>query len=94
MKEKIEEKDNVKKKIYKETNLEEIETTINVLYEEGILSIYTNKVDLQRDLYKILGEPSKEYKRGRSILASMWNVPLNEKSKISKIVLKANIFEL
>lgn len=94
MKEKIEEKDNVKKKIYKETNLEEIETTINVLYEEGILSIYTNKVDLQRDLYKILGEPSKEYKRGRSILASMWNVPLNEKSKISKIILKANIFEL
>lgn len=94
MKEKIEEKDNVKKKIYKETNLEEIETTINVLYEEGILSIYTNKVDLQRDLYKILGEPSKEYKRGKSILASMWNVPLNEKSKISKIILKANIFEL
>lgn len=94
MKEKIEEKDNVKKKIYKETNLEEIETTINVLYEEGILSIYTNKVDLQRDLYKILGEPSKEYKRGRSILASMWNVPLTEKSKISKIILKANIFEL
>lgn len=94
MKEKIEEKDNVKKKIYKETNLEEIETTINVLYEEGILSIYTNKVDLQRDLYKILGEPSKEYKKGRSIAASMWNVPLNEKSKISKIILKANIFEL
>ena len=94
MKEKIEEKDNVKKKIYKETNLEEIETTINVLYEEGILSIYTNKEDLQRDLYKILGEPSKEYKRGRSILASMWNVPLTEKSKISKIILKANIFEL
>ena len=94
MKVKIEEKDNVKKKIYKETNLEEIETTINVLYEEGILSIYTNKVDLQRDLYKILGEPSKEYKRGKSILASMWNVPLTEKSKISKIVLKANIFEL
>lgn len=82
------------KKIYKEANPEEIETTINVLYKEGVLSIYTNKIDLQRDLYKILGEPTKEYKKGKSILASMWNVPLNEKSKISKIVLKANIFEL
>lgn len=82
------------KKIYKEANLEEIETTINVLYGEGVLSIYTNKIDLQRELYKILGEPTKEYKKGKSILASMWNVPLNEKSKISKIVLKANIFEL
>ena len=82
------------KKIYKEANSEEIETTINVLYKEGVLSIYTNKIDLQRDLYKILGEPTKEYKKGKSILASMWNVPLNEKSKFSKIVLKANIFEL
>ena len=93
MKKKVEEKDN-KKKIYKEANPEEIETTINVLYGEGVLSIYTNKVDLQRELYKILGEPSKEYKKGRSILASMWNVPLSEKSKISKVILKANIFEL
>ena len=94
MKNKIEEKEINKKKIYKEVNPEEIETTINVLYREAILSIYTNKVDLQRDLYKILGEPSKEYKKGKSIAASMWNVPLSEKSKISKIVLKANIFEL
>jgi len=93
MKKKIEEKEN-KKKIYKEANIEEIETTINVLYGEEMISIYTNKVDLQRDLYKILGEPTKEYKKGKSVLASMWNVPLSEKSKISKIVLKANIFEL
>ena len=94
MKKKVEEKEVIKKKIYKEADLEEIETTINVLYKEGILSIYTNKVDLQRELFKILGEPSKEYKKGKSIAASMWNVPLSEKSKISKIVLKANIFEL
>ena len=93
MKKNLEENIN-NKKIYKEANSEEIETTINVLYKEGVLSIYTNKIDLQRDLYKILGEPTKEYKKGKSILASMWNVPLNEKSKISKIVLKANIFEL
>ena len=81
-------------KIYKEPNKSETETTVNVLYEENVISIYTNKVDLERELYKILGEPSKEYKKGKSIAASMWNVPLSEKSKISKIVLKANIFEL
>ena len=94
MKKKVEEKEIIKKKIYKEADTEEIETTINVLYKEGILSIYTNKVDLQRELFKILGEPSKEYKKGKSVAASMWNVHLSEKSKISKIVLKANIFEL
>ena len=81
-------------KIYKQSNLFETETTVNVLYGEKILSIYTNKVDLQKELQKILGEPSAEYKKGRSITGSRWEVPLKEKSKISKLILKANIFEL
>lgn len=80
-------------KVYKEAEELETETTVNVLYGENILSIYTNKPDLERSLYKILGEPKKEYKKGKSILASCWEISLNEKSKISKILLKANIFE-
>lgn len=81
-------------KLYKELNKTETETTINILYSEKILSIYTNKVDLQRQLNKILGEATEEYIRGRSIIGSRWDVALREKSKISKIMLKANIFEL
>ena len=81
-------------KIYKEIKKSETETTINVLYSEKLLSIYTNKIELQKQLYKILGEPKQEYKKGRSIIGSVWEVPLSEKTKISKIVLKANIFEL
>ena len=87
-------KEEKKVKVYKEPNKDEEETTINGLYEENVLSIYTNKVELQRQLNKIAGEPSKEYKKGKSILASNWNIPLSEKTKISRIVLKANIFEL
>lgn len=68
--------------------------TINVLYKENMLSIYTNKVDLQKQLCKTLGEPTKEYIKGKSIMASRWDMSLNEKSKISKMMLKANIFEL
>lgn len=81
-------------KIYKEPIPEELETTVNVLYGENYLSIYTNKANLQRELYKILGEPQKEHKKGRSVLSSNWIVSLDEKSKISKIILKANIFEI
>lgn len=81
-------------KKYKEANKGEIETTINVLYSEKILSIYTNKVDLQKQLCKSLGEPTQEYTKGRSIVASRWDVPLDQKSKISNMILKANIFEL
>lgn len=82
------------KKIYKVANKLETETTVNVLYGEKILSIYTNKVELQRELNKVLGEPTKEYIKGRSITGSMWEIPLNEKTLISRMILKANIFEL
>jgi len=65
-----------------------------VVLQQTILSIYTNKVDLQRALYKIFGNPTKEYIKGRSITGSSWDVPLTEKSKISKLLLKVNVFEL
>ena len=81
-------------KIYKEPNELEVETTINVLYSENKLSIYTNKVALQRELNKILGEPTKEYKIKRSIVGSCWEINLDEKQKISKMILKANIYDL
>lgn len=82
------------KKIYKEANKGEIETTVNVLYSENKLSIYTNKVDLQRQLNKLLGEPTKELKVKRSIAGSIWEISLDDKSKISKVILKANLYEL
>ena len=65
------------KKIYKEINKSETETTINVLYSEKLLSIYTNKIELEKQLYKILGEPKQEYIKGRSIIGSVWEVPLS-----------------
>lgn len=84
----------MEKKIYKEINKAEAETTINILYKEKMLSVYTNKIDLQKQLCKVLGEPTQEYIKGRSIIASRWDISLSEKSKISQMMLKANIFEL
>ncbi|MEI3356721.1 MAG: hypothetical protein V8R81_06905 [Clostridia bacterium] len=81
-------------KIYKEPLKSETETTINVLYNEDIISIYTNKVNLQKQLNKLIGKPKKEYKIKRSIVGSLWEISLKEKTKIQKIILKANIYEL
>lgn len=81
-------------KIYKEPNKTEQETTINILYNEKMLSIYTNKVSLQKQLNKLIGEPTKEYKIKRSIIGSIWKISLEEKNKIQKVILKANIYEL
>ncbi len=84
----------MEKKKYKEPNKSEMETTINVLYSENELSIYTNKVSLQKKLNKLIGEPTKEYKIKRSITGSTWEISLNDKTKIQRLVVKANIFEL
>ncbi len=81
-------------KIYKEPNISEIETTINVLYDENILSIYTNKANLQRKLNKLLGEPTKEYKIKKSTVGSIWEISLDDKTKIQRLIVKANIYEL
>lgn len=81
-------------KIYKEINKKETETIINVLYDQNILSIYTNKVDLQRKLNRVLGKPTREDKIKKSIVSSKWDISLDDKSKISKLILKANIYEL
>ena len=81
-------------KIYKEPNKSETETTINVLYSENMLSIYTNKVNLQKQLNKLLGAPTKEDKIKRSIAGSLWEVSLEDKNRIQKLIVKANVFEL
>lgn len=82
------------KKIYKEVNKSETETTINVLYKEEKICVYTNKVNLQKQLNRLLGEPTREYKMKRSIVGSTWEIEFKDKTKISKMILKANIFEL
>ena len=84
----------MEKNIYKEANQFETETTINVLYKEQIISIYTNKVNLQKKLNKILGEPTREYKIKISISGSVWEIPFTDKVKIRNLMLKCNIFEL
>ena len=82
------------RRAYKEINKEETETTINVLYDEKIISIYTNKIELQKQLKKVLGKAKREDVRGNSIIGSCWELPFSEKTKISQMMLKANIFEL
>lgn len=83
----------MKGKIYKEPIKTEEETSINILYKENIFSIYTNKVSLQKQLIKLLGEPTQEYKVKRSIAGSRWDIPLSDQVRISRMILKAKIFE-
>ena len=51
-------------------------------------------MNLQKQLNKLIGEPTREYKIKRSICGSLWEISLDDKSKIQKIIVKANIYEL
>ena len=82
------------RRTYKEINKEETETTINVLYNEKMIAVYTNKIELQKQLKKVLGKAKREDIKGNSIIGSCWEIPFSEKTKISQMMLKANIFEL
>lgn len=84
----------MKEKIYKQPNKEEMETTINVCYSERKLIVYTNKVPLQKQLNELIGEPKVEYKIKRSISGSVWEISFDEKIKIQRLLIKANIYEL
>ena len=70
----------MEKKIYKEANKGETETTINVLYKEELIVVYTNDIKLQKKLCRVLGKPAEEYIKGRSILGSTWKIKFEEKS--------------
>ena len=82
------------RRAYKEINKEETETTINVLYNEKIISVYTNKIELQKQLKRVLWKAKREDDRGNAIIGSCWEIPFEEKSIISQMMLNANIFEL
>ena len=48
----------------------------------------------RKKLNKLLGAPTREYKTKRSITGSSWDISMDDKSIISKLILKANIFEI
>ncbi len=73
-------------KKYKEPKLEEMETTINLLYLENILSIYTNNVKLQKRLNKIIGEPRKESTIKGAIVSSVWDISLTDERNKDNII--------
>lgn len=71
------------KKTYKSSIQLETETTINLLYDEKILSIYTNNVPLQRKLNKCFGNPTKEYFKGKNIISSRWDISLEQIGRLN-----------
>lgn len=74
---------------YFNTPLEEQETTINILYDEEIIQIYSNRVDVIKNLIEKLGAPTEKYKKNQTYWSgAVWNIKFKEKVKVKKILSK------
>ena len=50
---------------YFDTPVEEQETTINICYEDETVQIYSNRVEVIKNLTHNIGKPTKRDKRGK-----------------------------
>ena len=74
---------------YFDTPVEEQETTINISYDEEIVQVYTNRIDVIKNLTKTIGKPSKRDKKGKSYwMGATWNIPFKEISLITSVLNK------
>lgn len=79
---------------YYNADLSEQETIINVLYKEGIISIYSSRPDVIHNLTETLGQPNEKIRRNRtSWSGARWNLEFDEISKIKKVISKENFID-
>ncbi len=74
---------------YFDTPVEEQETTINICYEDETVQIYSNRVDVIKNLTHNIGKPTKCDKRGKTYwLGATWEIPFSEVTTIKNILNK------
>lgn len=77
---------------YLEIPAEEQETTINILYEEQIVKVYTNRKEVIRELNKKIGKPTKKYRKGKTYWCGAdWDIDFWDLEKV-KLLLNNEIF--
>lgn len=79
---------------YFNTLIEEQETLINVLYDEQIVSIYTNRIDVIQNLTDKIGKPTKKYVKSKTYWSgASWDVCFSELNKLEGILNKELFIE-
>lgn len=74
---------------YFDTPVEEQETTINISYNDEIVQVYTNRIDVIKKLTKTIGKPSKRDKKGKTYwMGATWNIPFKDILLITSILNK------
>lgn len=64
------------------TTIEEQETTINIIYDEKCLYIYSSRKAIIERLIKKLGKPERTDTIKELVTGASWKIPFKEKDKI------------
>lgn len=75
----------MKEKMYN-TDFNEQETNINIIYSKNMLTIYTCRKITYNKLKAKLGEPTKTYYINKYISGGKWNIPFSDKRKLTSIL--------
>ena len=79
---------------YIRTAIAEQETTVNILYDEQIIRIYSSRVEIIKILTKQLGEPTIKYKKSKTYwTGANWDISFADSKKIEKILLIKNFID-
>lgn len=65
------------------TSVEEQETIISIDYYAKALHIYSSRKSVIQRLYNKLGEPSKTDYINKSVTGASWQIPFEDKKKIT-----------
>lgn len=72
-------------KFYK-AEYEEQETIINIDYAGSKASIYTSRESIGKRIQKKIGQPTKKYYTEGKISGVIWDIPFEDKNKITAIL--------
>lgn len=79
---------------YYKTEPAEQETTINILYKEQIIRIYSSRVETIEKLTKKIGEPDHRYKRSKTYWSgACWKIQFADIERVKEILNKEIILD-
>lgn len=79
---------------YYNTPISEQESIINIIYEEQVISIYSNRIEVIENLTQLLGKPDIKYRKSRTYWSgARWNVDFKDNERIKKVLSKNAFIE-
>lgn len=74
---------------YYNTLIEEQETTINIIYSDGIIRVYSSQPNVIQRLIKLFGQPTQKYKKSKAYWSgASWDIDFADSAKIKHILNK------